>query len=186
MVAAVRYAEEQGAARIMLMGWSMGGAIVLQAVLRSDAVRERLVGVILDSPAIDWTDILRFQGALLNLPEGLGDIVARLLGGPWSGGLTGVAAPISVEELDPVARADEFSVPILLMHSVDDGFVPIDGSRRFAAARPDLIEFEVFEGARHTKLWNHDPERWTELVRGWLDRSMEDVHRLDEEAEIAG
>ncbi|HEX6365111.1 MAG TPA: alpha/beta fold hydrolase [Agromyces sp.] len=186
VVAAVRYAEEQGAARIMLMGWSMGGAIVLQAVLRSDAVRERLVGVILDSPAIDWTDILRFQGALLNLPEGLGDIVARLLGGPWSGGLTGVAAPISVEELDPVARADEFSVPILLMHSVDDGFVPIDGSRRFAAARPDLIEFEVFEGARHTKLWNHDPERWTELVRGWLERSMEDVQRLDEEAEIAG
>ncbi len=186
VVAAVRYAEEQGAARIMLMGWSMGGAIVLQAVLRSDAVRERLVGVILDSPAIDWTDILRFQGALLNLPEGLGDIVARLLGGPWSGGLTSVAAPISVEELDPVARADEFSVPILLMHSVDDGFVPIDGSRRFAAARPDLIEFEVFEGARHTKLWNHDPERWTELVRGWLERSMEDVQRLDEEAEIAG
>ena len=77
-------------------------------------------------------------------------------------------------------------MPILLMHSVDDGFVPIDGSRRFAAARPDLIEFEVFEGARHTKLWNHDPERWTELVRGWLERSMEDVQRLDEEAEIAG
>jgi alpha-beta hydrolase superfamily lysophospholipase len=186
VVAAVRYAEEHGAERIMLMGWSMGGAIVLQAVLRSEAVRERLVGVILDSPAIDWTDILRFQGALLNLPEGLGDVVARLLGGPWSGGLTGLAAPISVEELDPVARADEFSMPILLMHSVDDGFVPIDGSRRFAAARPDLIQFEVFEGARHTKLWNHDPARWTELVRGWLERSMEDVQRLDEEAEVAG
>ncbi|WP_173924188.1 S9 family peptidase [Agromyces sp. Marseille-P2726] len=186
VVAAVRYAEEHGAERIMLMGWSMGGAIALQAVLRSETVRERLVGVILDSPAIDWTDILRFQGALLNLPERLGDVVARLLGGPWSGGLTGVAAPISVEELDPVARADEFSVPILIMHSVDDGFVPIDGSRRFAAARPDLIQFEVFEGARHTKLWNHDPERWTELVRGWLERSMEDVPRLDEEAEIAG
>jgi alpha-beta hydrolase superfamily lysophospholipase len=186
VVAAVRYAEEQGAARIMLMGWSMGGAIVLQAVLRSDAVRERLVGVILDSPAIDWTDILRFQGALLNLPEGLGDIVARLLGGPWSGGLTGVAAPISVEELDPVARADEFSVPILLMHSVDDGFVPIDGSRRLAAARPDLVQFEEFEGARHTKLWNHDTDRWTELVRGWLERSSLDAKRLADEAEITG
>lgn len=186
VVAAVQYAEQQGARRIVLMGWSMGGSIVLQAVLRSAAVRERLVSVILDSPAIDWTDILRFQGALLRLPQELGDVVARLIGGPWSGGLTGLAAPISVEDLDPVARADEFSVPILLMHSVDDGFVPIDGSRRFAAARPDLIQFEEFEGARHTKLWNHDPERWTELVRGWLERSMEDVDRLGEEAEIAG
>ena len=35
---------------IVLMGWSMGGAISLQAVLRSPAVRERLVGIVLDSP----------------------------------------------------------------------------------------------------------------------------------------
>ena len=55
-----------------------------------------------------------------------------------------------------------------------------------AAARPDLVEFEAFEGARHTKLWNHDPERWTALVRGWLERSAVDVHRLGDEAEIAG
>ena len=186
LVAAVHYAEERGAERIVLMGWSMGGAIVLQAVLRAAAIRERLVGVILDSPAVDWVDILRFQGQALGLPRELGDGVVRLLGGPWSGGLTGLAAPIDVEDLDPVARADELDVPILLMHSVDDGFVPIDGSRRFAAARPDLIEFEVFEGARHTKLWNHDPERWTALVRGWLERSAVDVHRLGDEAEIAG
>jgi pimeloyl-ACP methyl ester carboxylesterase len=186
LVAAVSYAEERGAERIVLMGWSMGGAIVLQALLRAAAVRERLVGVILDSPAVDWVDILRFQGQALGLPRELGDGVVRLLGGPWSGGLTGLAAPIDVEDLDPVARAEEFDVPILLMHSVDDGFVPIDGSRRLAAARPDLIEFEVFEGARHTKLWNHDPERWTALVRGWLERSAVDLHRLGDEAEIAG
>ena len=186
VVAAVRYAEEHGAERIVLMGWSMGGAIALQAVLRSAAVRERLVGVILDSPAIDWVDILRFQGQALGFPRGLGDAVARLLGGPWSGGLTGVAAPIDVVDLDPVARADELPVAMLLMHSADDGFVPIDGSRRLAASRPDLVQFEEFTGARHTKLWNHDPERWTTLVRGWLERSAVDVHRLGDEAEIAG
>jgi len=164
----------------------MGGAIVLQSVLRSPAVRERLVGVMLDSPAIDWIDILRFQGEALGFPRGLGDVVSRLIGGPWSGGLTGLAAPIDVLDLDPVGRADEFDVPMLLMHSVDDDFVPIDGSRRFAEARPDLIEFEVFEGARHTKLWNHDPERWTGLVRGWLARSAEGPERIGEEAEIVG
>jgi uncharacterized protein len=186
VVAATHYAVEHGAERIVLMGWSMGGAISLQSVLRSPAVRERLVGVILDSPAIDWVDILRFQGAALGLPRGLGDAVSRLIGGPWSGGLTGLAAPIDVAELDPVARADEFDVPMLLMHSADDGFVPIDGSRRLAEARPDLIEFEVFEGARHTKLWNHDPERWTGLVNSWLERSMQGPQRFTEEAEVAG
>ncbi|GAA1842070.1 alpha/beta hydrolase family protein [Agromyces salentinus] len=168
VVAAVAYARERGASRIVLMGWSMGGAISLQAALRSEEVREPLVGIILDSPAIDWVDILRFQGRALGMPAGLGSAVAHLLGEPWSGGLTGLAAPVDVADLDPVARADEFTVPMLLMHSVDDGFVPIDGSRRFAEARPDLIRFEVFEGARHTKLANHDPERWRALVGGWL------------------
>ena len=24
--------------------------------------------------------------------------------------------------------------------------------------------------ARHTKLWNYDPERWTETIRSWLSR----------------
>ncbi len=160
-----------GRERIVLMGWSMGGAIVLQAVLRSAAVaraargrhprlaRRRLGG----HPPLPGPGARPAAG---NSATGS----SRLLGGPWSGGLTGLAAPIDVEDLDPVARADEFDVPILLMHSVDDGFVPIDGSRRLAAARPDLIEFEVFEGARHTKLWNHDPERWTALIRGWLER----------------
>ena len=186
VVDAVRFAEDHGAREIVLMGWSMGGAIVLQAVLRSADARERLVGIMLDSPAIDWVDILRFQGSALGLPRAIGDSVSQLLGGPFSGGLAGVAAPISLEELDPVVRADEFDVPILLMHSVDDGFVPIDGSRRFAASRPDLIEFEVFEGARHTKLWNHDPERWTALITGWLTRRSQSGQQLGDEAEIVG
>lgn len=186
VVAATRFAVEHGAEQIVLMGWSMGGAIALQAVLRSAEVRERLVGVVLDSPAIDWTDILRFQGTLNRMPPELGDLVVQVLGGPLGAGLTGIAAPIDVAELDPVARAEEFEVPMLLMHSVDDGFVPIDGSRRFAAARPDLIEFEEFEGARHTKLWNHDPERWTALVHGWLVRHGDQVPRQGDEAQIAG
>ncbi|MFF2270725.1 alpha/beta hydrolase family protein [Agromyces sp. NPDC058136] len=185
VVAAVGYAIERGASEIVLMGWSMGGMISLQAVLRSAEVRERLVGIILESPAIDWVDILRFQGGALGLPRGLGDVVARLLGAPYGGGLTGLAAPIDLEDLDPVVRAEEFTVPILLMHSVDDGFVPIDGSRRFAASRPDLIQFEEFAEARHTKLWNHDPERWNALITTWLAARTPADHD-DEAVEIVG
>ncbi|MFC9919164.1 alpha/beta hydrolase family protein [Agromyces binzhouensis] len=168
VVAAVRFAVERGARRVVLMGWSMGGSIALQTVLRSDEVREHLVGVILESPAVDWPDILRFQGRALGLPAELGGAVARVLSAPLAGTLTGLAAPIDLEALDAVARADELHVPILLMHSEDDGFVPIDGSRRLAEVRSDLVQFEVFEGARHTKLWNHDARRWTMLVHDWL------------------
>ncbi|MBM7504944.1 alpha/beta hydrolase family protein [Agromyces aurantiacus] len=168
VVAAVRFAVAHGARRIVLMGWSMGGSIVLQTVFRSAEVREHLVGVILESPAVDWPDILRFQGRALGWPDELGGAVARVLSAPVAGTLTGLAAPIDLEALDAVARADELDVPILLMHSEDDGFVPIDGSRRLATVRPDLVQFEVFDEARHTRLWNFDPERWTRLIRDWL------------------
>ena len=168
VVAAVRYAVDRGARRIVLMGWSMGGAISLQAFFRSSEVRERLVGIVLESPAVDWVDILRFQGRAAGLPHDAGELIARVLGAPVGGVFTGLAAPIDLEALDAVARADELDVPILLMHSVDDGFVPIEGSRRLAAVRADIVQFEVFEGARHTKLWNHDPERWTRLLEEWL------------------
>jgi len=164
----VRFATARGAREIVLMGWSMGGMIALQAVLRSEEVREHLVGVVLDSPAVDWVDILRFQGTALGLPAGLGDLVAGVLGAPVGVGLTGAAAPIDLVALDLVARSGELATPMLLMHSADDGFVPIDGSRRLAASRPDLVQFEEFTGARHTKLWNHDPERWTRLMTAWL------------------
>lgn len=186
VVAAVRYAREHGAREIVLMGWSMGGAITLQAVLRSAEVRAQLVGVILESPAIDWVDILRFQGAMKGLPPRLSDLVTRLLSAPLAVDVTGIAAPIDLQSLDAVARADEFDVPILLLASEDDGFVPIDGARRFAAARPDLVQFEVFTGAGHVKLWNRSPERWTGLIEAWLARRAVDGAVLHDEAEIAG
>jgi alpha-beta hydrolase superfamily lysophospholipase len=168
VVAGVRFAVGRGARRIVLMGWSMGGSISLQTVFRSAEVREHLVGIILESPAVDWSDILRFQARALGWPAELGGAVARVLSAPVGGTLTGLAAPIDLEALDAVARADELEVPVLLMHSEDDGFVPIEGSRRLAAVRADLVQFEVFDDARHTKLWNHDPGRWTGLVRDWL------------------
>ncbi|MGX5694673.1 alpha/beta hydrolase family protein [Agromyces soli] len=168
--AAVEFAKERGARRIVLMGWSMGGGTVLQAMLRSPAVAEAVCGLVLESPAVDWADILRYQGTLYRLPREFGDVVGRLLRDPIGAGLAGLAEPIDLAELDAADRADELEVPMLVLHSVDDGFVPIDGSRRLAAARPDLVEFEVFEGARHTKLWNQDPERWKRLIADWLER----------------
>lgn len=186
VVAAVRYARDHGAREIVLMGWSMGGAITLQAVLRSAEVREHLVGIVLESPAIDWVDILRFQGTTYGLTPRFSDLVTRLLSAPIAVGVTGIAAPIDLQSLDAVARADEFDVPILLLASEDDRFVPIDGARRFAAARPDLVQFEMFTGAGHVKLWNVDPERWSRLIEAWLARRSVDGAVAHDEAEIAG
>jgi len=165
--AAMAYAIEHGANDLVLMGWSMGGATVLQAVTRSD--RAGLVrGIALDSPVIDWITALRYQGTLNRLPTAISSAVLAVLGNPWGRRLTGQGMAIDLPRLDFVARAAELTLPILLMHSQDDGFVPVTASRALAEERPDIVDFELFTGAAHCKLWNYDRPRWTTAIREWL------------------
>ena len=67
-----------------------------------------------------------------------------------------------------VERADELVKPMLVIHSVDDEFVPYGPSAAVAAARPDLVRWERWEIARHVREWNTDPERWESVVRDYL------------------
>jgi uncharacterized protein len=60
-----------------------------------------------------------------------------------------------------------------LLHSVDDGYVPADSSKALSLLRPDIVTFEEFHVARHVKLWNYDPERWTTAIAEFVDRVMQ-------------
>ncbi|MDQ4212724.1 alpha/beta hydrolase family protein [Microbacterium sp. ASV81] len=164
---AIGYALRHGAERILLMGWSMGGAIALQTLV-SSAHDDRIAGVILDSPVVDWRTVLRAQARELRLPDPLPQLAMDALGQPWTARLSGSDHTISFDDLDMVARSSELGVPILLLHSDDDGFVPSVASHALAKARPDLVTMPVFTGARHTKLWNYDQNRWTDAITDWL------------------
>ena len=167
--AAITYAVDHGATDVVLMGWSMGGAIALQAMGR--AVHRSVVrGLVLDSPAIDWQDVLRYHGRARHVPELIGDAAFATITHPWGGLVTGQDKPLDLDRLDFVKRSDEVTVPILLMHSDDDGYVPSTGSHRLAEARPDLVTFVPFQVARHTKLWNYDRARWNTAIDEWLTR----------------
>jgi len=165
--AAMAYAISRGAREIVLMGWSMGGATVLQALTRSP--RAALVtGVVLESPVVDWIATLDFQARMRRLPGVVRWGVYALIRSRWGRIVTGLAEPLDLERLDFVSRAAELEHPILLLHSVDDGFVPATASIALAAARPDIVTFEEFTVARHTKLWNYDRTRWEDAIRNWL------------------
>ena len=166
--AALRYAAEHGARSIVLMGWSMGGAVVLQTVTRSPNL-DLVTGMVLESPVIDWVDTLQYQANLLRLPEPIAQGAMRLMEATWGAPITGLGAPIDLASMDFVARAADLRLPVLLLHSSDDGIVPDNGSRALATARSDIVTFVPFTGALHTKLWNYDEEKWTRAVRDWLD-----------------
>ncbi len=165
--AAVGFARRRGARRIILMGWSMGGAIALQVEL-SSAHRDAIAGLILDSPVIDWRIVLKYQAGQLRVPPVVSGLAIEALQSEWATSVTRAGHAIPFDKLDAVTRADELRHPILILHSDDDGFVPSDGSHELALARPDLVELQVFEVARHAKLWNYDQERWSDAIRRWL------------------
>jgi uncharacterized protein len=167
--AAVGFARRRGARRIVLMGWSMGGAIALQLELNS-AHRDVLAGLILESPVVDWRVVLGYQAKLLRLPAAVTGLAIGALQTEWATPMTGAGGAIPFDRLDAVSRAAELRHPILILHSDDDGFVPSDASHDLVVARPDLVEMQVFEVARHTKLWNYDQERWSDSIRRWLER----------------
>ncbi|ROS29756.1 alpha/beta hydrolase family protein [Rathayibacter sp. PhB127] len=165
--AAIRFAERRGARRVVLVGWSMGGAIVLQTALRSSR-RELIAGLVLDSPVIDWRVTLRKQARLNRIPAPIAALALTAMQRPWSAALTGQSSHVPLAAMDLVERAAELTVPVLLLHSVDDDFVPSGPSEALAAARPDLVELVLFHGAGHTRLWNDDPELWEASVERWL------------------
>lgn len=167
--AAIGFARRHGARRVILMGWSMGGAISLQVALGS-AHRDLIAGIVLESPVVDWRIVLDYQAREMHIPGTVAGLAMGALQAPWAAPLTRTGGAIPFDRLDVVARAAELRHPILILHSDDDGFVPSDASHRLAEARPDIVELDAFDVARHTKLWNYDQERWSAAITSWLER----------------
>jgi alpha-beta hydrolase superfamily lysophospholipase len=165
--AALARAVADGATSVVLMGWSMGGATALQTATRSERAGA-IAGIVLESPVVDWITALEYQARSEGLARPIRSLVYSLLGGAWAGPLTRQSAPIDFSRLDFVERAGELSVPVLILHSDDDGVIPSSASRALALARPDIVTLEPFIVARHTRLWNYDRRRWSGAISRWL------------------
>ena len=162
--AAIQHAVDHGASEVLLVGWSMGAAIVLQ-VLDLSPLSGLVSRVVLDGPVIDWGDVLAHHVRGHRLPRHVGALARTMMRQRWGHRLVGVHESVDVARTDWVSRADELRHRVLLIHSADDEFVPVGPSRELARVRPDLVSFEEWRVARHCKEWNTDPERWESLVR---------------------
>ncbi len=165
--AALDFAVSRGATSVVLMGWSMGGVISLQASLRAKRA-DLIAGIILESAVVDWGSVLEYQADAGRIPVPVRRAAIAAISTGWGRFLTGQHNAIDFDGLDMVRRADDLTAPMLVLHSDDDGFVPADGARRLAEKRGDIASFVPFSVARHTKLWNYDPDRWSRAISDWL------------------
>jgi pimeloyl-ACP methyl ester carboxylesterase len=164
--AAVHYAIQHGAHRIILFGWSMGAAIALRLVGRA-RYHGIIVGVVLESPVLDWVAVINANCVRSGLPAASGILAIPWLTLPPLSRLAGLPTAIPLRDLDWVARAAELAAPTLIIHGTRDDSAPIRVSQALRDLRPDLVEFEAFR-AGHTLSWNSDPERWQSTVTAWL------------------
>ena len=155
---AVRFAVEHGARDVVLVGCSMGGGIVAQ-FLRKSMLRHDARAAVLDAPALDWDAALALSARQRHVPQWLASL-GKLV--------TWLRTGIRWDDLVQVRHAAEFQTPILIVHGERDDAVPIEVSRRFAAARPDLVTFVPFPDAGHVESSNFDGDRYERVVADWL------------------
>ncbi|MHA7277520.1 alpha/beta hydrolase family protein [Arthrobacter sp. Hz1] len=165
--AAIDYAVAHGAEGVVLFGWSMGGAICLQTADLSRH-RQRIKALVLDGPVVNWIEVLAHHAQLNRIPASIGRLGQWLLTNRAGRKVTGLAAPLDLKSLDWVARAEQLTIPTLIIHSEDDEFVPVGPSAELAEKNPAFVTFERFHRARHTKEWNVDPVKWEQTVAAWL------------------
>jgi hypothetical protein len=162
--AAIGYALSNGAQDVVLAGWSMGGAIVLQLLDRSEHAGQ-VTGVVLDAPVVDWVDVLLHQGGEVGLPEWWSRLAVRFVD---------VRGGLDLADFDWVARAEELpDVPILLVHSDGDEYVPNRRSVALAEQRPDIVTLITDYTADHTREWNVDPDRFDADMREWFEAEID-------------
>ncbi|MFJ6795965.1 alpha/beta hydrolase family protein [Streptomyces sp. NPDC091268] len=156
--AAIRYALRYGARRVVLYGWSTGATMALRAVERS-ALADRVCGLVLDSPVLDWHATLRALAAARRTP-------AALL--PFAVRAAEARAGLRVDHRAPAADPAALKVPVLIFHGPDDTLARWEPARRLAEARPDLVTLSPVRGAGHGAMWNADPEAYEETLRRFL------------------
>lgn len=162
--AALHFAIRHGARQVVLFGWSMGAMIALQLAERA-CHRRIIVGLVLDSPVLDWRATIRANCVRSGLPAAAGHLAS-----PW---LTirplsrVVGLPTSIPLHTSWSARANLVVPALVLHGTEDDSTPVSESEALRACRPDIVELETFNGG-HTMSWNSDPERWQSTVSTWL------------------
>ncbi|GAA3231546.1 alpha/beta hydrolase family protein [Dactylosporangium siamense] len=155
VLSAVDYARAAGARQVILYGWSMGGAAILN-LMRSWDHGGFVGGIVLDCPVVDWSATLRMNARQLNVPP-LWTWTALKL----------IQHRLGVRAADLDYRTVALDVPTLLYVDHDDRTVAPQPTVALAATSPSVQLVETRE-AGHCRSWNLDPAAYESTVSTFL------------------
>jgi pimeloyl-ACP methyl ester carboxylesterase len=166
--AAVAWAQQRGAKHVVLLGASMGGAVVASFMERSP-LAAFVSGVVLDSPVLDFTSVVDLGARRHRLPLVDRHVPAAVR---WTAErVASLRYGVDFGALDHLDDTSWVNAPVLVLHGTADATVPFATSARLAAARPDLVTLLPDPGVAHVQSWNHDPVAYEDAVRDFLLRA---------------
>lgn len=153
----VDYALNNGAEDIVLVGDSMGGAIIGE-FLKNSIKADKVKALVLDSPALDVPSIVRQQLASKNLPFPgvISDLGLRV---------SDMRFPVKVGESHVKPQVEQFKGPVFIAHGDADTVVPHEISDEVTVNRTAPTTLLRVHGAEHVQSWKVD----TNTYRTWLE-----------------
>lgn len=158
--AAVTFAVGRGAERVAILAESMGAAIAGQYLMRAGNT-DRIAGLALDAPALDFPAVVRAGGERYWVP--MSDMVVAAGLQLWTLFRRDLREAVS---LDAVAA---FEGPVFVAHGRRDPLVPFAISERLAATRPDLLFWKT-DADRHPMSFESDRNGYRRMLGEWLDK----------------
>lgn len=151
----------RGATRVVLAGYSMGGAVIAQFLQHSSDSR-LVTALILDAPLLDLHATLRVQARARSVP---GPLIGPLLA--FAETFASWRAGVDADQLDAIPFLASSRLPILLFQGTQDTTVSIDSARQLAHDGASHVSYHEC-AAPHVRCWNADPASYDEAVLGFL------------------
>ncbi|MFZ0627433.1 MAG: alpha/beta hydrolase [Acidimicrobiia bacterium] len=162
---AVDYAIANGADKVVLDGFSTGAALVMSFLSREP--REAVLGVLMDSPNVDFGQTVDYAATQRELPVIPVTVPPTLAA--TAKFITSLRIGVNWRLIDYIAgAATTIRQPVLIHHGTADLTVPIEESRELQAAEPDLVQLIEVDGAGHVESFDVDQQKYVDDVLSFL------------------
>lgn len=157
--AAITYALGHGASDVLLIGDSMGGGLVGQ-FLEHSGQTDKLAGVILDSPALDYAMVAEALVGRIGLP--LAPALSAIATSVFS-----VSRGVNLMDAASIDTVAAFGGPLLLVHGTGDRLVPVSITDRLVAERQGTTT-RLRTKADHLQSRQEDPALYDWTLRTFV------------------
>lgn len=159
--AAIGFALNSGATRIVVVGWSLGATIALEQQRRG-AHHGAVHALVLVSPVLNWRQTIHFGMSQQRVPRWLASSAIGALASTAYARLLSLPRPLELPQALPA-----ITTPTLIVHSAGDRTTPYSASEQLAATS-SLVTLDTFPDSPHAMEWNLDPTRFQRSVNAFI------------------